>query len=441
MGACSVVANGFFFVDLKFKSWEAQMFRSLGLLGRWKGWDHIRGIKKVGGSIHIRHTHGSKGRYDRLSSKFGIRDGRRHISNHMKGGLGIKLGGGLFGLRIARQSALSQMTPDELDLELHGHPNITNPYRNILGQHPDLEGVVRNPSLRTTFLIAMPRVQRVSWSPVVPLPVLWQELLPKLVEIAQRLESSCGFKGQQVALILCTTDLSVSLQFESHEAANSGASARDVIDHALKSLYHEFCRGVRIDAPTAGDVGWVTIDGKRMLINCDVKQPANQREISNKTRTDGSSVKVVNVGLADHLKRLSQAEPSALRMHSTLFVSSPKIQNKHDSVTPDAETADDLIRWFIYNNDPRAHFNDAAPHACRHFSIHTLVDCVDTTCSPGSSKSTAVRSAVGNTVSGIIRGTGYRLLKEDPLQLANCLSKWSVEARTKAHDSARRQVV
>jgi hypothetical protein len=426
---------------------DAVMLRTHALLGKWKGWDHIRGIKKVGGSIHIRHTHGSKGRYDRLSTKFGLRDGRRHISNHMKGGLGIKLGGGLFGLRIARQHALSSMTPDELDVELHGHPNITNPYRNMIEQHPDLEGVVRNPSLRATFVVAMPQVRRASWSSAVPLPILWREAQSQLVEIAQSFKN--GTRGhpnrQQITLILCTSDSSVSLQFDRIvEDDNSRATINTVIAEALDLLFRDFCRGVRIDASSNASAEWITIEGKRMLVN---SKPGNisKQIVATSNTAKRNSINVDGVGLAGKLKQLSETEPNALRMQSTLLIS-PKSSSGAQILptgSSEAENADELIRWFLYNNDPRAHFKDAAPHSGRLFSVHTLVDCAALRCSSGVAvtRSTEISSAVGHKVSALLRGAGYRFLKENPLQLAECLSKWTMDARVGASSADCSQLV
>ncbi|KAG5472326.1 hypothetical protein LSCM1_03725 [Leishmania martiniquensis] len=130
-------------------------------LGRWSSRDFLRGRSKRAGAVHTRHTHGRQGRYKRLSSITGsIRDGRRHASNHMQGGLGVKLGGGLFGLRIPRQHQLSHMSKEEFDLEVYGHPNITNPYREHLDEHPDLKSVMMNATVALRLLVLLPKVAR-----------------------------------------------------------------------------------------------------------------------------------------------------------------------------------------------------------------------------------------------------------------------------------------
>lgn len=132
-----------------------------GWLGRWSSRDFLRGRSKRAGAVHTRHTHGRQGRYKRLSSIFSsVRDGRRHAGNHMQGGLGIKLGGGLFGLRIPRQHQLSHMSKEEFELEMYGHPNITNPYREHLNEHPDLQSVMMNASVTVKMVVLLPRASR-----------------------------------------------------------------------------------------------------------------------------------------------------------------------------------------------------------------------------------------------------------------------------------------
>lgn len=130
-------------------------------LGRWGSRDFMRGRTKRGGAVHTRHTHGSKGRYKRLSTRYNsIRDGRRHGPNHMQGGLGIKIGGGLFGLRIPRQHQLSTMTKEDFDLEIYGHPNITNPYRERMEEHPSLKSIMMNAAISLQLVVLLPRVSR-----------------------------------------------------------------------------------------------------------------------------------------------------------------------------------------------------------------------------------------------------------------------------------------
>lgn len=128
--------------------------------------------------MHTRHTHGSKGRYPRHSSKYSIRDGRRHPGGHrLHGGLGIKLGGGggLFGMRAPRQHFLSHASPEEFEVAVYGHPNITNPYRGkCLSHHPGLEKVMQNANIQIDLVLLLPRVPRRPGEPG-GLPKAWQK--------------------------------------------------------------------------------------------------------------------------------------------------------------------------------------------------------------------------------------------------------------------------
>lgn len=150
--------------------------------GRWSSRDFLRGRSKKAGSVHTRHTHGSKGRYHRLSRSHTVRDGRRHAENRMQGALGIKLGGGgLFGVRTPHAHLLSRLTPEAFDCALHGHPCITNPYRNrCLDEHPALQQVMRNATVDVEAVVLLPRAPR-RWTggavpAVLPLPEEWLQL-------------------------------------------------------------------------------------------------------------------------------------------------------------------------------------------------------------------------------------------------------------------------
>lgn len=131
--------------------------------GRWNSRDFLKGRGKRAGAVHTRHTHGSKGRYPRHSKKYTIRDGRRHPGGHrLQGGLGIKLGGGgLFGIRMPHQHFLSHATPEEFEVTVYGHPNITNPYRGrCRTDHPTLSQVMHNATMAVHLVILLPRVPR-----------------------------------------------------------------------------------------------------------------------------------------------------------------------------------------------------------------------------------------------------------------------------------------
>lgn len=403
--------------------------RSNILLGRWKGWDHIRGRRKTGGSIHIRHTHGSKGRYDRLSSKYGLRDGRRHAANHMRGGLGIKLGGGLFGLRIPRQNALSSMSPEELEIELHGHPNITNPYRNLLHEHPNIDGVVRNPSLRATFVVAMPRVHR---NLSQGLPKLWVHAMPLLVGLARGLEPKSAVceqppASQSVALVLATADSSVSMIFDEGDSEAVGApTTEQAVTTAMELLYKELCKGARIGAADVGTARWMNIDGKKMLVN-GTKGDVALGDIAATVDDGNGNLRIERIGVLGWISRLSEYEPVALRLQTAMHIN-PTLPIKNlpcGGTRHEAESADALIRWFFYNNDPRAHFCDASPHAGRVFPVHTFIDCV----ANGGDSPVVTRGIVSERTHRLLRGAGYRFLRESPEELVKTLRTWSYSER------------
>lgn len=182
-------------------------------LGRWSSRDFLRSRSKRAGAVHTRHTHGRQGRYKRLSSiTSSIRDGRRHASNHMQGGLGLKLGGGLFGLRIPRQHQLSHMSREEFDLEMYGHPNITNPYREHLDEHPDLKSVMMNATVTLRLVVLLPKAAR---RPVqreggdVQVPEQWSSVARELNVTLSALAASARQALGVVEVHLATLETSV----------------------------------------------------------------------------------------------------------------------------------------------------------------------------------------------------------------------------------------
>lgn len=177
-------------------------------LGRWGSRDFLRGRSKRAGAVHTRHTHGRQGRYKRLSAvTASVRDGRRHAGNHMQGGLGIKLGGGLFGLRIPRQHQLSHMTREDFDLEVYGHPNITNPYRDHLAEHPDLKSVMMNATVALRLVVLLPRAPRRLAAPV---PAQWLAVVQDVRAALAALTAADGTALMgSVEVHLCTLEASV----------------------------------------------------------------------------------------------------------------------------------------------------------------------------------------------------------------------------------------
>ncbi|ORC90969.1 uncharacterized protein TM35_000073930 [Trypanosoma theileri] len=210
--------------------------------GRWGPRDFLRGRTKRGGAIHTRHTHGCQGRYKRLSTIYGLRDGRRHAGNHLTGGLGIKLGGGLFGLRIPRQHNLSKMSPEEFDIALHGHPNITNPYREHLNEHPDLKSVMRNAWLNVHIIVLMPRVTRLADTNE-GIPQAWKELLQHLREAFQeekdkKEKDNSVWKGNGCSIIVHWATMSASIT-----CRDTGSEALTL---SAASLFKDHKRGEKI---------------------------------------------------------------------------------------------------------------------------------------------------------------------------------------------------
>ncbi|KAG5472705.1 hypothetical protein LSCM4_02027 [Leishmania orientalis] len=234
-------------------------------LGRWSSRDFLRGRSKRAGAVHTRHTHGRQGRYKRLSSiTSSIRDGRRHVSNHMQGGLGVKLGGGLFGLRIPRQHQLSHMSKEEFDLEVYGHPNITNPYREHLNEHPDLKSVMMNATVALRLLVLLPKVAR---RPVrreggdVQVPQQWSSVAR---EVTLALSTFAGSDGQAVGAVevhLATLETSVCCRCTPSDAASApatgnvkGAGMVPDLETGVARLYCTHCSlGSRL-RPEAGGV-------------------------------------------------------------------------------------------------------------------------------------------------------------------------------------------
>lgn len=272
-------------------------------LGRWKSTDFLRGRSKKGGSVHIRHTHGSKGRYKRLSTLYGLRDGRRHASNHMGGGLGIKIGGGLFGLRIPRQHTLSTMTREEYELEMYGHPNITNPYREYLEEHPSLQQVMSNAALHVHLVFLLPRVPRTrsrlrghggaaasssSASAVAAttsgeaaedvVPDAWRSALAPLTQLFHS-DSDCTDTGagtERLREVLSSTtvhcatlDASVQLPGSTLVAAvapdTTTTTTEDLTSRALGVLYADHAKGqkLRVTDASARAEGTATVPRKR----------------------------------------------------------------------------------------------------------------------------------------------------------------------------------
>ncbi|KPA83112.1 putative mitochondrial hypothetical protein [Leptomonas pyrrhocoris] len=239
------------------------------LLGRWSSRDFLRGRSKRAGAVHTRHTHGRQGRYKRLSTVCSsIRDGRRHAGNHMQGGLGIKLGGGLFGLRIPRQHQLSHMSKEEYDLEIHGHPNITNPYREHLDEHPDLKSVMMNATVAVKMVVLLPRVARNGdgADAATVVPAKWKRVVRDVSDALEFFATPRGettaeaaaangsrsveASGPSVEVHFATLGTSVCCQWpscltcplSSSSLSDAASSLRELLEESVGRLYRTHCK-------------------------------------------------------------------------------------------------------------------------------------------------------------------------------------------------------
>ncbi|PBJ80720.1 hypothetical protein BCY84_00917 [Trypanosoma cruzi cruzi] len=406
-------------------------------LGRWGHRDFLRGRTKRAGAIHTRHTHGSQGRYKRLSDNFGLRDGRRHAWNHMKGGLGVKLGGGLFGLRIPRQHALSSMSREEYEVAIHGHPNITNPYRHCMYEHPDLKGVMRNASLDVHLVLLMPRVPRVTTTAVAEeLPPLWDELLHHLGE---NIRTECSSSGHSDSIGSSISTSSVKTYFAT---LSSSVLCRDATHDALRgaaaSLFKDLMRGAKLRPPSFEVLGRRHETRRIPLLGASFSTSAvlpkrtgaaitsstlllrmRQGELPRNASHDWkkrelvccsvspsmpvavtSSSGVAQRGVQQLLRDLRQSCPHALnlciRLEEFLPAGDEEAEGHAAKATPansprkllreemdpdevgvwkrPAATVDALMRWQYFNWDPRAHSKDELPHHRRCQSVHIFVD-------------------------------------------------------------------
>lgn len=507
-------------VEREKRKYKIMLHRCRTCLSKWKGWDHIKGKSKSMGAVHVRHTLGSKGHYKPLKKvAHGMRDGIRHGANHMQGGLGVKLGGGLFGLRIPRQHALSHMTPDEYELEVHGHPNITNPYRHHMEHHPDVAGVVRNAKLHATFLVAMPVVSRstdddgtgaytngqhtvtLSSSPSNPsvrwtVPKRWLMALPALQRFATSLETlyasvdtsqASTALGEEIVLVLATSSASVSLTFDpsEHGEESRSSEAREELVEAMGKLYSDFVGGITIGgsqqstksrvpklfgaglASSASSYLPVSLAADPVLSMADKhvskvashsKSPPQATLCTPSSLSTSDVIHVEKMGLDAWIEHLRQTEPSALRLRTVLPLI-PK-QRKQSSSSDEGHqapvyepqgdlrhnacTANALLKWYVYNSDPRSHYNDLLQHSSRPLCVHTLVECAVPAGGSGVSSAEgreppatrdstsiphAFKSILRRSTHNLLKSCGYQITSDRPDALAAALRHWSAFRR------------
>lgn len=428
------------------------------LLGRWGPRDFLRGRSKKGGAIHIRHTHGSKGRYKRLSDIHGIRDGRRHASNHTQGGLGIKLGGGLFGLRIPRQHKLSTLTREEFDLQIYGHPNITNPYREMISEHPQLREVMENAKVCLRIIALMPRVARTnSGAPLARWSAFAEDLQSFLASVGQHAEVD--------HVCLGTLDTSVTV---------APGSTPEEMNFALHTLFAEHQNGRRLRAeqtdpevmrsrkaallskefmPFMGDCLRVTPKALTQAGSTSYASPTlhfvkfqtesalpltSTEAGSSCTGTASSPDGVFHVlrdirkGCPDTLcvcvRPLAEDHCNNPTPSTPLLKKDVQVDEEEGVWAQPRNTISELLRWSYSNRDPRAHSCDAVPHRARRLHVLILVD---------ASKTPTARSETGLAPSLLSRQRSEELqrLGFKPLErtsslseIAQSLRRWSVSS-------------
>ncbi|EPY35271.1 hypothetical protein AGDE_07502 [Angomonas deanei] len=434
-------------------------------LGRWSSLDFMRGRSKKGGAIHIRHTHGSKGRYDRLSAKHGIRDGRRHSGNHMQGGLGIKLGGGLFGLRIPRQHMLSTMTKEQFDLEMHGHPNITNPYREVLELHPDLKSVMANAVLSVKMVIVLPRVKRGTTETTGPVPEEWQTVLKELEKAVEGVPAFAPSSSVTFSTLQSNTECHFGrdwvreagrkLEELFQDFSDSGHVITPVKKMKKKALFGTAMQTTSL--PAGKGHGYRSPSLTQLL---GAPSPAAEKCPAN-------VVPVKRQPLQDYVETLRKQHPDALCVCSrgirvtdqdttgnaraaavrlSVRVMKEKLKNKEAAANtrrilktdiPLDESGvwgerksglNDLLRWHYSNHDPRAHSGDAIPHSKREFVVLYLVDLSNNKRYSEKLLSKKPVSLLSQETNEMLKSLSFFPISEESVRQAfDEFSRWSVE--------------
>jgi hypothetical protein len=331
------------------RPFDKRMLRlSLTALGKWKGWDHIKGMNKAKGSVHIRHVLGSGGKYKRWSKHYGMRDGTRSAINHIRGGLGVKIGGGLFGARIPRQHALKTMTREDLELELNGHPNITNPYRLCLEEHPALDLVKDLPRLRLAVLVAMPPAGGSLRSSASPgLPLSWATVLREVD------------KGLAPLLEICE---SMQLTFATHRCCSTTAAAVASSKEAVELLLRQHTRGIPLRGPAQRN------HRPSAMFASNFSSP---RVASSGAPLDSTS------GLHAALSALRQQHPSGMRLQCRLSAD-PQGALAGVADDEDGKTAScvDALKFWMYSHDSRGPFSADVSQQQRALDATLVVEAV-----------------------------------------------------------------
>ncbi|TPP43405.1 hypothetical protein CGC20_7195 [Leishmania donovani] len=408
-------------------------------LGRWSSRDFLRGRSKRAGAVHTRHTHGRQGRYKRLSSiTSSIRDGRRHASNHMQGGLGLKLGGGLFGLRIPRQHQLSHMSKEEFELEVHGHPNITNPYREHLDEHPDLKSVMMNATVALRLVVLLPKAAR---RPVqreggdVQVPEQWSSVVRELKAALGALAASARQALGVVEVHLATLESSVCCRCAPSDAASTPTAVDGKrvevgpdLETGVARLYRAHCllrsrlkptaeatrrhrrpaafmgAALRASSPTSsstppGMFPWSvpsTSFTSSVLASLTKDTAAPSQRVLHRPCREGTLIDACLPSSATTLSapvtadaagaskgkgmmELDRSDTTAVAGHAA--VATRKVLKEDIDLNSEVgvwrlarSSLPELLRWHYCARDPRAHNHDALPHHRRSLPVLLVVD-------------------------------------------------------------------
>lgn len=403
---------------------------------RWRSDDFLKGRNKVRGAVHKRSILGWRGRYKDWKKTHGLRDGNHHVHNNTKGALGMKIGAGLFGLRVPRNVALKDMTAGDLDLELSGHPNITNPYRYRLDDHPALDRVLENPLLSAIFVVAMPRNTPFSRGQPDALPKSWEDVVPALQQ----------FKASHAALLDEVFDSVYDAERGGDSSASPSSDVHDVAELSdeggelssigashvvLASPYDSIVLNLDPNGDVRGDLVQLWKAHRAAMTKAaseektDVKPSIDYRKNSSvrditllrrstplppalATAAAAAAAAVhpehaAPVNLLGVVSKIQQELPGSLRLVSHI-----------DGCTgaPNSSPVNSLLRWFFYSNDPRSAIGDVVSNGRKVVPCAVLV------------RTEGLHDGVERAVRSRF---GFQFVDEDVTNVAAMLAKWSLE--------------
>ncbi|TPP45673.1 hypothetical protein CGC21_35320 [Leishmania donovani] len=421
-------------------------------LGRWSSRDFLRGRSKRAGAVHTRHTHGRQGRYKRLSSiTSSIRDGRRHASNHMQGGLGLKLGGGLFGLRIPRQHQLSHMSKEEFELEVHGHPNITNPYREHLDEHPDLKSVMMNATVALRLVVLLPKAAR---RPVqreggdVQVPEQWSSVVRELKAALGALAASARQALGVVEVHLATLESSVCCRCAPSDAASTPTAVDGKrvevgpdLETGVARLYRAHCLLRSRLKPTAEATRRHRRPAAFMGAALRASSPTSSSTPPGMfpwsvPSTSFTSSVLASASKGKGMMELDRSDTTAVAGHAA--VATRKVLKEDIDLNSEVgvwrlarSSLPELLRWHYCARDPRAHNHDALPHHRRSLPVLLVVDYSTIAEDVGRARAQSTASSrpaatlMPRHLSLELESAGFKLLAESSLlDVAKSLEAW-----------------